>query len=283
MESVFAWFSGCALVEVGAINWLIIDINNCGLLFGCWTLLGGHSSILRWGNALIAEWIKCLLLLNQWRSGNFHMGVVLLVVDWFSHFQELTWSDLLFLTLLALLSMKRKTINWCLEHSLGGNWSHSWREHVVGLEWSVRGIVVASNSKDAALRLWFARDWRENRWNLVFVESALGFIVLFLWLGLDLVLFIKTWSLLCSSGHWAEQIFECLVNGIWSELLGLFLSWCWLCSFVPVEWWSLLVLTEDCRRVGSRCVRKLSWTSDLVLSQNNWSNDWARLLQWVLR
>ena len=112
---------------------------------------------------MIAEWIKCLLLLNQWRSGNFHMGVVLLVVDWFSHFQELTWSDLLFLTLLALLSMKRKTINWCLEHSLGGNWSHSWREHVVGLEWSVRGIVVASNSKDAALRLWFARDWRENR------------------------------------------------------------------------------------------------------------------------
>lgn len=120
----------------------------------------GHSCVLRWGNTLIAEWVKCLLLLNQWRSGNFHMGVILLVVDWFSHFQELTWSDLLFRTLLALLSKKLKTmVSWCLEDSLGVDWSHSWGEHVVALEWSVRGIVVTSNSKDAALRLWFARDW----------------------------------------------------------------------------------------------------------------------------
>jgi len=256
LESVFAWFSRCALVEVCAINWLIIDINHCGLLFG-WTLLVcGHSSVLRWGYTLIAEWIKCLLLLDQRWGGNFHMVVILIVVDWFSHFQELTWSDSLFLTLLALLSMKWETINWCFEDSLGVDWSHSWGEHVVALEWSVWGIVVTSNSKDAALRLWFARDWWENRWNLVLMEGTLGFEVL-LWLGLDLVLFLEeTWSLMCSSGHWAEETLECLVNGIWSEILALFLSYTWLCSsFVPAEWWSLLVLTEDCRRVGSRCVR----------------------------
>lgn len=107
---------------------------------------------------MIAEWIKCLLLLNQGRSGNFHMGVILLVVDWLRHLEELTWGDLLFLTLLALLSVESET-RWGLEDSGSVGWSHSWGKEIVALEWSIRRIVVASDSKDAALGLWFAWNW----------------------------------------------------------------------------------------------------------------------------
>lgn len=88
---------------------------------------------------------------------------------------------------------------------------------------------------------------------------------------------VEAWSLLISSVHGAEEALESLVDGVWGELLVLLLSWSLRWS-VPGKLWSWgVVLADDGGRVGGRCVRQLAGASDLSVSQNDWSDDWARL------
>lgn len=56
-------------------------------------------------------------------------------------------------------------LSYLSEDLLGGNWRLLWRGSILAsaVEGTVRHVVLASHSEDAASRLWLARNWGEDR------------------------------------------------------------------------------------------------------------------------
>lgn len=109
---------------------------------------------------------------------------------WLSRSEELARGNFLFAlaAYLRVLGEDAERLGCCLHDLVSVAWSNSWGEGILSAEWSVWGVVIPSNSKDAALRLWLAWNWRKDRWNLSFLSVwRVLQAILVKWLGLDLV------------------------------------------------------------------------------------------------
>ena len=95
---------------------------------------------------------------------------------------------------------------------------------ILSCKWGVRSIVIPSNAENATLRLWFTRNWRENRGHFLSL-SIMSFLmsVCILWFSFDLVSIIVKGR--CYHNTWVaaatKKISECLMNIVVGEGLSL--------------------------------------------------------------
>ena len=200
-----------------------------------------------WWSAYQIRWPMCIWVLRYWSCLS----------------EELQRRNLLAiiagLTVLSIWLQSRS----CVYHI---HWRQFGSYAILSVKWCVRSILVSANAEDAALRLGLARNRREHAaqiWLLLGV-LLLTFTFKHARFSLDsMSVFVeaRSWHerrVILSGIRITKQTLECLIDTIWAESLGSWLSvlgCCW--SF----WWVL----ADARSIGGRNMSS-RWTIDCMCS-----------------
>jgi len=327
---IIAWST---LVEVWAANWLGVQVDDGLVLWWascvpgeCWLGSCWHSELLRslspneWRLGVSSRHGSVLEIVNVCRvlgSCSGEAVAVILLVHRLCCPQELSWSD--FILLLTIVAM-------FLSFSLAS--SRNWRDFVVliischpgnaifllSVEWSIWCIFITSDSQNAALRLWFARDGWEHwasicirlivkkvAWSVQNAESRSAIN----WFSLNLMFVIielgslhnvcRCRCIIAASERSSKEVLEGLVNFV---LVIALASWCallvsdskhWLFGHllerIVVAWWfwlSFWGLGDNWRDVGGWGIGDTTWAVEGIIvlavwSDHNWIDDWAAL------